>query len=172
MNEIEEILYNVIKEILPNFDAENICRVHQAFGQPSFSNSEDRIFFDVVETDADIAKELYFEERFDTEKDVIKRTHKKTITVNVKFVIYGPNAYNNSLLVRDGFYREAIRKTLRENGLFIVPYHRPVLFFPEQMNGGWFQRYDFEETFNRLWTSDPEDLDYIEQTNIILEGEQ
>ena len=62
MNEIEEILYSVIKEILPNFDAENICRVHQAFGQPSFSNLEDRIFFDVVESVADIAKELYFEE--------------------------------------------------------------------------------------------------------------
>ena len=44
MNEIEEIIYDVVKAILPNFNQNNICREHQAFGQPSFSNTEDRIF--------------------------------------------------------------------------------------------------------------------------------
>lgn len=171
MNEIEEIIYDVLTSILPQFNKNDICREHQAFGQPSFSNTEDRIFFDVIEAESDIAKELYFEDNYNSVKDSIERTHGKTITINVKFVVYGPNSYNNSLLIRDGFFLESTRKTLREHNIFIVPYHQPALFFPEQLNGVWYQRYDFEITFNRWWTSPTEEINYINQANIIVEGE-
>lgn len=171
MNEIEEIIYDVLTSILPNFNSNNICREHQAFGQPSFSNTEDRIFFDVIETEADIAKMLCYEDSFNEIKDSIERTHAKTITLNVKFVIYGPNSYTNSLLVRNGFFLESTKKALREHNIFIVPYHQHALFFPEQLNGVWYQRYDFEITFNRLWKSPAEEINYIQDVNINIEGE-
>lgn len=171
MNEIEEIIYDVVKAILPNFNQNNICREHQAFGQPSFSNTEDRIFFDVIESESNIAKEIYFEDNYNSVKDSIERTHGKTITINVKFVVYGPHSYNNSLLIRDGFFLESTRKTLREHDIFIVPYHQLALFYQEQLNGVWYQRYDFEITFNRWWTAPVEEINYINNANIIVEGE-
>ena len=45
------------------------------------------------------------------------------------------------------------------------------MFFPEQLNGVWYQRYDFEITFNRWWASPVEEINYINNANIIVEGE-
>lgn len=171
MNEIEEVFYSVIRRILPSFDSDAIRRVHQAFGMPSFSNTEDRIFFDVVEADADVAKQVYFDDGYDSQKDRIARTHERTITLNLNVIVYGPNSYDLSIKIRDGFFFEETRRLLRENSLFLVPYHQPTRFFPENLNGVWYNRYDFEITFNRAWSSDSEELNYISQTEIHVEGE-
>jgi len=96
MNEIEELFYDCIRLILPAFEPASICRVHQAFGQPSFSNTEDRIFFDVVEGESNESKQVYFSDEYDEKKDRLERTHERTITYDVKFTLYGPNSYANN----------------------------------------------------------------------------
>lgn len=171
MNEIEELFYDCIRLILPAFEPTSICRVHQAFGQPSFSNTEDRIFFDVFESESNESKQVYFSDEYDEKKDRLTRTHERTITYNVVFTLYGPNSYANSVAIRDGFYTEAAREKLKKSGFFIVPYHQITSYYPEQLCGVWYQRYDFEITFNRSWSSASEELNYIENTTINVEGE-
>jgi hypothetical protein len=66
----------------------------------------------------------------------------------VSWVIYGPNAYENGDLIRDGLGSESTKALLSACNLAQVWTRGPVFRVPELFNGQWWNRCDYENEFN------------------------
>ena len=64
------------------------------------------------------------------------------------FVNYGPNAYECTRDIRDGFKRERIREYLKKHHFFVVPPIPAIRRVPELVNGQWWNRVDVTVVFN------------------------
>jgi len=91
---------------------------------------------------------------------------------NILFVNYGNNAYDCARKIRNGLYRDDIRRFLRINRFPLVTDTPAIRRVPELVNGNWVNRVDVSAKFNqyvRLIT----EIGTIEQVGVtpVTDGE-
>lgn len=69
---------------------------------------------------------------------------------SILFVNYGPNAYDCARNIRDGLFRDDIRRILKQNHFAMVTDVPSIRRAPELKNGEWWNRVDFNAIFNEF----------------------
>lgn len=84
---------------------------------------------------------------------------------HVLFANYGPNAYECARDIRDGLFREDVRRYLKQNNFSLVTDVPSILRIPELVNGEWWNRVDCSAVFNEYVRRETP-INAIEEINI------
>ena len=116
-------------------------------GSPGWSVNEDVVFQVVFGSDS-YTQQRETEYQDDIANDVKKVIASYTRVHNIKWTIYGPNSYEHGESIKNGIYLPTTRGILRHNNLSLILNVGDVKRFPELFNGQWWERVDFEASFN------------------------
>ena len=171
MEEIKDIFYQAIVQILPNFPQDKIRFSYQSEGQPFFNISDTFIYIDVSIQDDMYSKQNDFEERYDEESDKIKLKRLRTIVYKLNLILYGKDSYSVLKQIQDGFFMEKIKRFMKQNRLYLLPTFEPFVITHENINNCWYDRCDWNCLFNFAYESAEEEFNTINSAEIILRKE-
>jgi hypothetical protein len=116
-------------------------------GQPDWKITEDVAFIRITTSSEPIIaqRDTVYSPNDDTS---VQETTSYTRVHRVSWIIYGPNAYDNSQALRDGLYSQAAHDTLAASNLYMVLDVPAVSRAPEPFNGQWWERCDLSARFN------------------------
>ncbi len=134
-------------------------------GAPAWKISEDVVFIRLIpREDDDYARQIDSEYKAHA-ATVIKKSSRTRIW-EVQFVAYGPNAQTAVNKIKDGVFRQDIKRLLSESAVFLIPNMPPCRRVPELFAGQWWNRWDVSLTFNELYQLPDEDVGRIESVEI------
>jgi len=138
-----------------------VRRTYPADGQPTWKISEDVMFIRLFEKDDAYARQLdsIYEEENDT---VIKKSARTRVWL-VQYTAYGPNAHGNINKVKDGVFRQDIKRILAGSSVYLIPDLPPARRAPELFASQWWERWDLFLSFNELYRLPDEDVGRIEE---------
>ncbi|MBR0518858.1 hypothetical protein IJJ97_03600 [bacterium] len=171
MEEIKDIFYQAIVQILPNFSQDKIRFSYQSEGQPFFNISDTFIYIDVSTQDDMYSKQNDFEERYDEETDKIKLKRLRTIVYKLNLIVYGKDSYSVLNQIQDGFFMEKIKRFMKQNRLYLLPTFENIIVTHENINNCWFNRCDWNCLFNYAYESAEEEVNIINSAEIIIRKE-
>ena len=118
------------------------------YGRPAFQYGEDVIYFSVM-PQVDIAEQYKsIHLVYDDGSEQFDYTQCSQRTVHLDVIAYGPNSYNNLLMLSNWFYSPDAQIELKNNYLSFVPDHIfGVTRTFEAHNGQWWERADLRERF-------------------------
>lgn len=117
---------------------------YPAQGQPDWGINDDVVF--ILFGDADDDSTQTVDETWENSGDDLVRHHKVNRVLQMSFVAYGPNGYDNLVTLRHKLMDNP--KQLKEKGINVVPSGNAVTYAPEIFQGLWWQRADLQMTFN------------------------
>jgi len=157
ISEIEDMLAEVLCMIW-KIDKDNISgRIRAVWGSnideasmsaPNLKTTEDVCYIQVTPEDDAYNRQRHIRYVHTGGRNMIS-VDEHTDVHTVLFVNYGTNAYDYARRIRDGLFRDDIRRFLRLNHFPLVlnvPAPRRV---PELVNGNWVNRVDVSATFNQ-----------------------
>jgi len=121
----------------------------QTSGAPAWKISEDIIFIMINNVDDPIIKQRDIEYS-NKDADNAKQTVSYTKVHAVKWVLYGPNSYENAEKIRNAIYLQEFKELFSKNNLYLILDVTTPTRFPELFNGNWWERSDFTASFNEL----------------------
>lgn len=133
-------------------------------GQPDWTVEDDVIFLSYSDVSGDETTQPVHEEWKDSGKDLIRR-HFTNRVLQISFVAYGPNGYDNLLKIRHAFLDGS--SILRKADLMILPGADTPQYMPELYQNAWFSRADMSLRFNNTMTWD-EDVRAIAQVPVTI----
>ena len=153
-----------------DFPPENIRMAYQTEGQPFFKNSDNIVFIYLQEDDKWQANKIntILTKAGNNIDGVFTRTSMKTLKSLIS--IYGSSGGEIADKIRDGFYREDIKKMLRKEYLFYVPDIPMPIHTREVINNSFFDRRDLIIKFTSLHCFIPENIGGITEANINIIG--
>lgn len=118
-------------------------------GSPAWGINEDIAFLKVNNPDDPIVRQRdtnydYFDEENNSTTVSFTRVHM------VKWIFYGPNAYDNAEKVRNSLFMPAYIEQCNSKNLFLILDVVATGRFPEAFNGQWWERADFTASFNEF----------------------
>lgn len=120
-----------------------------ADGAPAWGITEDIAFLRVYEVDSAYNRQREVKYLpYDNDKQVQETTY--TRVVQVDFVLYGPNAFDNAAALRDKVYYQDFHDILALQNLYLVTDIAAPRKAPENHNGQWWRRVDLSMQFNEL----------------------
>lgn len=129
-------------------------------GAPDWKATDTIVFLYLIEVDDDFARQ--WDSSHETRGGTVWRDAARTRVWDLQVTCYGVNAYEVANLIKDSFYREAIRRKLSRANVHLVPNLSPIKNAPELFAGRWQDRWDVMLRFNELYTPAPEDAGHIE----------
>lgn len=171
MEEIKDIFYQAIVQILPNFPQDKIRFAYQFEGQPFFSKDSTYIYIDVTVQDDMYSKQNDFKETYDERTDKIKLKRLRTIVYKLNLIVYGIEGYTVLKQIQDGFFMEKIKRFMKQNRLYLLPTFEPFVVTHENINNCWYNRYDWNCLFNFAYESAEEEFNTLHSANIIIRKE-
>lgn len=142
---------------------------YPADGQPGWKITDDIIFLKVNNEPDPIDKQrdVVYSEKDD---DTAIRQVSYTRVHSIKWTLYGPNSFNNADKIKNALYLPTYKELFSKNNLFLVLKVENPVRFPELYNGQWWERTDFEASFNEKVVRTTE-VPYIETSAIqIVKG--
>lgn len=118
----------------------------QMYGAPDFKITDNVIFLQLMyESGNDVARPLHsFTENYG---DNIKETKTQTRVLRLRLIAYGNNGAENIYKIRTAIYGGI--KTLRQNGVYVIPSDDEPRYAPELFAGQWWERTEFDFLFNQ-----------------------
>ena len=116
-------------------------------GAPAWKINEDICFIGITEKDSpwnrqrNRSLELY-------DIDNCNETVEYTRIINLALVLYGPNSYDNSQLIKDTLFNHVPHRLLTENDIYLIPDIVSARYLPELFEGRWWKRTDIAFDFN------------------------
>lgn len=170
INAIETVFWRALRLALPDFPESDIRIAYALASTPSISAEDDVIYLSVTDmTDSYI---IQYDETYDydAEAETVMLNKARTAVLQVKFTCYGPEASKNINAVKDGVILQEVQRFLSKENLHIIPRYEACQRVPEQVNGGWWNRWDWTSSWNYLYVLPAEDVGIITTTNINIEG--
>lgn len=165
--ELENLFGDVSEAILTDvIHSEDIWISYSENSAPNWKIHDDRLFIQLFEKDDDFAKQL--DSIFTAERGTVIKKSARTRIWEVKYIAYGPQASTIVNMIKDGVFREEIKRILGKNSVFLVPNIPQARRIPENFNGQWWNRWDLTLTFNQLHRLADEDVGRIESIEITL----
>ena len=114
-------------------------------GAPGFNITDDVCFLRCSEVDNNYSQEKTFQ-YFGTE-DELTQTVAYTRVMEVHWIIYGPNSYDNAQNIRERIQYQLFHDVLAVNRVFHVPGTSAPKRIPELFQGEWWERADLTMNF-------------------------
>jgi hypothetical protein len=132
-------------------------------GAPAWKISDDIVFLRITPQDDKLTRQqdIIYNPNDDlntTKETGYTRVHK------VDWTLYGPNSYDNADLIRFNIFKEDYSNILKTNNLFLITDVPMPVRLPELYNGQWWERTDFNATFNEMVVR-RETVPYINSTD-------
>ncbi|WP_371378908.1 aldehyde dehydrogenase [Sporomusa aerivorans] len=167
--QLEKLFWQATMQILgldPTIP-ENVNKVRRTYstdGQPAWKIDEDVVFIRLFEKEDDYTKQLdsVYEPRAST---VIKQSA-RTRVWEVQYVAYGPVAHANINKIKDGVFRQDVKRLLSASSVFLIPNLPTCKRVPELFGGQWWNRWDTSLNFNELYRLPDEDVGRIESVSV------
>lgn len=131
---------------------ENITFIRVGERDDSYGALRDRVYGDM---DADFARE----------------TTAYTRILDVYWIFYGPDSFDNAFRIRNRLYNEQYRRMLSDKQIYVVPRVLAPRRSPELFAGQWWERTDLSATFNELVRTE-EKVAYLKSAEITIKGNQ
>jgi hypothetical protein len=134
-------------------------------GAPAWKISEDVVFIRLfTKEEDDYAKQI--DSIYDAEHGTVIKKSARTRIWEVQFVAYGPEAQTAVNQIKDGVFRQDIKRLLSANNVFLIPDLPPCRRMPELFAGRWWNRWDVTLMFNELYHLPDEDVGRIESVSV------
>lgn len=134
-------------------------------GAPAWKIDEDVTFIRVIpHEDDDYTRQL--DSTYEATANTVIKKSSRTRVWEVQFVVYGPNADTNVNKIKDGVFRQDIKRILSASSVFLIPDLPPSRRVPELYAGRWWNRWDLSIFFNELYQLPDEDVGRIESVII------
>lgn len=171
LKQIEDIFFTETCKML-NLDPiapENQSKVRLAWptdGSPGWGIDEDVVFLRITPQDDKIAR--HFDVLYNTdESDYALRQIGYTRVHKIDWTLYGPHSYDNADLIRYKVLSKEFLEDFRASNLFLITDVTMPVRIPELFNGQWWERTDFQASYNELVVRRSQ-LPYIIGTDIKL----
>ena len=171
IRQLEDIFQRITTEILgldPN-DTANASKVRIAWptcGAPAWKITDDVVFIRVNNADDPITRQRDVEYSSIDADTANKKVH-YTRVHSIKWILYGPNSFDNAETVRNGLYLPQFKEGLAKNNLYLITDVPAPVRIPELFNGQWWERTDLTAAFNgmvvRITT-----VPYIKSADVII----
>jgi hypothetical protein len=157
-NEIEDFFRLLVCTILQLDPEKNHSRIRFPWGSnlafgipdaPDWDRMEDVCFIYALPYDDPYNKQRNRRNIYIEGPDMIQ-LDEHTNVHNMLFVNYGPNAYEDARKIRDGMFRNPIRRLLRRNHFALVTDIAAPRRVPELYNNEWWNRVDVNVIFNEF----------------------
>lgn len=170
LKDLEELFWRVTMLILgfnpDSKDEKEISKVRISWptdGAPSWGIDEDICFISITQRDDLINRQRNI--RYKEVGERLKRVTEYTKVVNCKYILYGPNSYDNAELIQHLLFLPEYKELLNENYLYLIPDIAAPIRFPELYGSRWWERSDFEVNFN-LYVRREQIVEHIEDIEI------
>lgn len=170
LNELEEIFWSITMLMLgfnpESEDEKEISKVRTTWptsGAPAWKIDEDVCFLSIIQRD-----DLINRQRNVRHKEIegqLKRITEYTKVVNCSYILYGPNSYDHAELLQHSLFLPEYKEIFNKNYLYLIPDIIAPTRAPELYSGRWWERSDFEASFN-LYVRREQIVDYIEDIEI------
>jgi hypothetical protein len=139
-------------------------------GAPSWKIAEDICFLQIMEVDS----------QYNRQRDVILGTKDTdnangstsyTRVMQVNFILYGPNSFQNAQTIRDQMFFVENLFTLAKNNVYPIPDISAPRRAPELYEGQWWGRTDLSITFNELIIVE-QTIPYLKSADITIEDSE
>ena len=138
----------------------------QTKGAPAWGIDEDVVSIRVGERE-DLFNVIrdYLESQQDNDNARIANAY--TRVLDIRWVFYGPNSYNNASMVRSRLFNEKFREVLTLKDVYLVPDVSSPSRVPELFEGQWWDRTDLSASFNNLVSLDSI-IPYLQSAEITI----
>jgi hypothetical protein len=90
-----------------------------------------------------------------------------TRTWKIHWCFYGPNSTDNARALKSGLFQDWACYSLAQSNLFAVTDYPEPIRAPENINGQWWERVDFEATYHEFVTETIEDQTVLSVETIV-----
>ena len=149
--EIEEIFWDMVMAALgydpdKNYGAKKppVRFAYPAKGQPDWGVNDDVVF--ILFGDVEDESTQTVDETWEVSGSDLVRHHKANRVLQISFVAYGPNGYDNLVKLRHKLLDNPAQ--LRLAGINVVPSGNAVTYAPEIFQETWWSRADLQMRFN------------------------
>lgn len=143
--EIEDLFAQITRNMIGNQAEVRIS--WPTGGAPAWKITDNIVFLQVNDSDDPIVqqRDITFSQK-DQNNAYRKIGYTKFHTVLYR--IYGPNSYDNAETIRNALFLPEYKEEFANKNLFLIPVVSVPRRFPELFNGQWWQRADFQASFN------------------------
>ena len=138
----------------------------QQKGVPAWGIDEDIAFIRVGEKE-DLFNVIRDYIQYQQNADTARIANAYTRILDIKWVFYGPNSYDNASKVRSRLFMESFRSDLTSKDVYLVPDVKSPQRAPEVFEGQWWDRSDLTAHFNNLVSLD-ELVPYLKSADITV----
>lgn len=164
-NALEGLFWDAVAAILgEDFNSDNIRFAYPKDGNPGWRIDEDIIFIRLFEKEDDYARQI--NSTYHAERGTVIKKSSRTRVWDVQFTAYGPRGCENINKIKDGVFRQDVKKILSDGGVFLIPNLPPCRRVPELFAGQWWTRWDMTLSFNELYRLPDEDVGRVESVSI------
>lgn len=162
---LEDLFWQMTVRICgEDFPPDKIRLTYQTDGQPGWAIDEDIVFIRLFEKEDEYAKQI--DSVYEAGRATVIKKSARTRVWEVQYVVYGSNANTNINKIKDGVFRQDVKRLLSGSSVFLVPSLPPCRRVPELFAGQWWNRWDLSLTFNELYKLADEDVGRIESVSI------
>lgn len=147
LTQLEDLFQTLTVSMLGGSPPADIRISWQSDGAPAFTFTDNVGFIRITEEPNyyNIAREVKY---FDVSSpDGLLREISYTRVIKVRWVFYGPLAYENASLIREAIYYQENHNILAEQKIYHVVDDAHPIRMPENFQGRWWNRYDIEMFF-------------------------
>lgn len=151
-NKFVYIIRKILKIDLSEKDSYSKVRVAWGTnGSPDWKIDEDICFIRITTLDSNSARDqdIIYKE-YGEDKTKLKEEIAYTRVHNINFCLYGPNSYDNADKIRYSLMKNEIIRELNTINLHLGDKIPMPVRLPELFNGRWWDRTDFNATYNEL----------------------
>lgn len=162
---LEDLFWEMTTLILgEGFPPEKIRLTYPKDGQPGWTVNEDIVFIRFLEQEDEYARQL--DSVFEAERGTVIKKTARTRVWEMQLNAYGPRACETVNRIKDGVFRQDIKRLLARSGVFLIPDLPVCRRAPELFAGQWWNRWDISLHFNELYRLPDEDVGRIESVSI------
>ena len=169
--ELLNLFWKMCSEILKD-EIENpdkfIRKKYPVNGSPDWKIDDDILFLNLSEKDDEYAKQ--FQSVYKTSYGDVIRERSRTRVWELFITAYGDNSYDLLNKIKDGVFRENIKRILSKNAVFLIPNLPTIQSMPEMFSGKWWNRFDLPLYFNECYIAESENLGSVEHLTLEMSG--
>lgn len=130
-------------------EAAKFVRIAWQTGSPAWGRDQDVCFIQVLEEEDNYNKQHDVEYE-SAGGDALTRITGETTVLKVRWICYGPNAYEKVRTIKRRIFYQDMHDVLAQSRIYILPDIRGPQRLEEEYEGKWWKRFDLEILFNAL----------------------
>lgn len=173
--DIEDIFRKVVMSILglPDKDEKSVRfpfgSTTETGSAPGIKRTDNVCFVYVVPADDGYGQQHHISYIPEKDSDMLTYVDEHTDVYTITFACYGPKGHVWAQKIKDGLYRNDIRRLLKCNHFYLKTGIPPIVPLNELRESEWWRRFDVSPTFySFVRLEQPEAVGTIEDVNIIL----